>query len=76
MACQSGGGMACHERRSDGFAMSGGETAGHESNGAGGGGRTHTQLPVRDFESRASASSATPAGNVNYNNFGPRLFRA
>ena len=34
--------------------------------GAGGGGRTHTQLPVRDFESRASASSATPARTVNY----------
>ena len=33
-----------------------------ENRGAGGGGRTHTQLPVRDFESRASASSATPAG--------------
>src|SRR5687768_792686 len=37
--------------------------------GAGGGGRTHTLLRVRDFESRASASSATPARNVNYNNF-------
>ena len=28
---------------------------------AGGGGRTHTSLRTRDFESRASASSATPA---------------
>ena len=37
-----------------------------ESFGAGGGGRTHTQLPVRDFESRASASSATPARTVKY----------
>ena len=29
--------------------------------GAGGGGRTHTMLPSRDFESRASANSTTPA---------------
>jgi len=41
-----------------------------ESNGAGGGGRTHTQLPVRDFESRASASSATPAGVTQNSRFG------
>ena len=33
--------------------------------GAGGGGRTHTILLSRDFESRASANSATPAnGNL------------
>ena len=38
--------------------------------GAGGGGRTHTQLPVRDFESRASASSATPAGVTQNISFG------
>jgi hypothetical protein len=37
-----------------------------ENDGAGGGGRTHTLLRVRDFESRASASSATPAGTINY----------
>lgn len=30
-------------------------------NGAGGGGRTHTVLLPRDFESRASANSTTPA---------------
>ena len=35
-----------------------------QSFGAGGGGRTHTLLRVRDFESRASASSATPAGGT------------
>ena len=29
--------------------------------GAGGGGRTRTLLPERDFESRASANSTTPA---------------
>ena len=29
--------------------------------GAGGGGRTRTMLPPRDFESRTSASSVTPA---------------
>jgi hypothetical protein len=34
-----------------------------ESNGAGGGLRTRTGLPPRDFESRASACSATPALN-------------
>ena len=40
------------------------EQAGHkagESNGAGGGSRTHTGLRPRDFESRADASFATPA---------------
>ena len=31
--------------------------------GAGGGGRTRTFLRTRDFESRASANSTTPAGN-------------
>ena len=30
-------------------------------NGAGGGGRTHTVSLPRDFESRASANSTTPA---------------
>ena len=29
--------------------------------GAGGGTRTHTELPLRDFESRASANFTTPA---------------
>ncbi len=33
---------------------------------AGGGTRTHTLLPRRDFESRASADSATPAGVMDY----------
>ena len=33
----------------------------HAEGIAGGGNRTHTLLPGRDFESRASASSATPA---------------
>ena len=33
---------------------------------AGGGTRTHTLLPERDFESRASANSATPAGSIDY----------
>lgn len=32
-----------------------------ESLGAGGGGRTHTVSPPRDFESRTSANSITPA---------------
>lgn len=32
-----------------------------EEVGAGGGGRTHTPLRARDFESRASSNSATPA---------------
>ena len=37
--------------------------------GAGGGGRTRTLLPERDFESRASASSTTPACHIfNYIN--------
>ena len=31
-----------------------------------GGIRTHTLLPERDFESRASANSATPAGSIDY----------
>ena len=31
------------------------------SDGAGGGTRTHTGLPLRDFESRASANFTTPA---------------
>jgi hypothetical protein len=30
-------------------------------NGAGGGSRTHTELPPPDFESGASANSTTPA---------------
>ena len=33
-----------------------------KESGAGGGGRTLMALRPRDFESRASASSATPAG--------------
>jgi hypothetical protein len=32
-------------------------------NGAGGGSRTHTELPPPDFESGASANSTTPANN-------------
>lgn len=34
-----------------------------ESLGAGGGGRTHTVSPPRDFESRTSANSITPASS-------------
>ena len=36
---------------------------------AGGGGRTHTSRGTRDFESRASASSATPARRRSYRRF-------
>ena len=32
--------------------------------GAGGGGRTHTNVTSQDFESCASANSATPAWNI------------
>ena len=40
----------------------------HFTYGADGGGRTHTMLPSRDFESRASANSTTSAKIVpNYN---------
>src|SRR3990172_406644 len=40
---------------------------------AGGGGRTHTSRRTRDFESRASASSATPASTNDRN---PETMRA
>ena len=36
-------------------------TSSFSVSGAGGGGRTRTVLPPRDFESRTSANSITPA---------------